>query len=322
MADDIAFLPATRLLELYRARDLSPVAVMEETLRRLEAYEGALNAFVLYDPDSAMKAARESESRWQRGNPKGLLDGIPVALKDTVLTTGWPRLVGSRTIDPNQEWREDSPVVTRLRDAGALFLGKTTTPKFGWKAVTDSPLSGITRNPWNLERTPGGSSGGSGAAVLAGICPLAVGTDAGGSIRIPAAFCGIFGLKPTFGRVAVYPRSAFGDVAHVGPMTRNVADAALMLDAIKGPDSRDWYSLPDDGISYRERLGAISLKGKRIALSPPLGYADPSPEVRAAVERAAAIFADLGATVEPADPFAESPKSIFEPLTLGGFWAL
>ena len=322
MTDDIAFLPATRLLELYRAKELSPVAVMKETLARLERYEGALNAFVLYDPDSAMAAARESEARWQRGEPRGLLDGIPVALKDTVLTTGWPRLVGSRTIDPNQPWTEDSPAVARLRDAGALFFGKTTTPEFGWKAVTDSPLSGITRNPWDLARTPGGSSGGSGAAVLAGICPLAVGTDAGGSIRIPAAFCGIFGLKPTFGRVAVYPPSAFGDVAHVGPMTRNVADAALMLDAIKGPDSRDWYSLPDDGISYRERLGDISLKGKRIALSPTLGYAEPAPEVRAAVERAAAVFADLGATVEPADPFAESPKSIFEPLALGGFWAL
>ncbi|HEX2151742.1 MAG TPA: amidase [Stellaceae bacterium] len=322
MADDIAFLPATRLLELYRAKDLSPVAVMEETLRRLEAHEGALNAFVLYDPDSAMIAARESEARWHKGEPKGLLDGIPVALKDTLLTRGWPRLVGSRTIDPNQPWREDSPAVARLREAGALFFGKTTTPEFGWKAVTDSPLSGITRNPWDLARTPGGSSGGSGAAVLAGICPLAVGTDAGGSIRIPAAFCGIFGLKPTFGRVAVYPPSAFGDVAHVGPMTRNVADAALMLDAIKGPDSRDWYSLPDDGIASRARLGDFSLKGKRVALSPTLGYAEPAPSVRTAVERAAAIFAELGAIVEPADPFRESPKPIFATLALGGFWAL
>jgi aspartyl-tRNA(Asn)/glutamyl-tRNA(Gln) amidotransferase subunit A len=322
MTDDIAFLPATRLLELYRAKELSPVAVMDETLRRIEAYEGALNAFVLYDPQSALAAACESEARWRRGEPKGLLDGIPVALKDTLLTRGWPRLVGSRTIDPNQEWREDSPAVARLRGAGALFFGKTTTPEFGWKAVTDSPLSGVTRNPWDLERTPGGSSGGSAAAVLAGICPLAVGSDAGGSIRIPAAFCGIFGLKPSFGRVASYPPSAFGDVAHVGPMTRTVADAALMLDAIKGPDSRDWYSLPDDGVAYRERVGGGSLKGKRVALSPTLGYAEPAPEVHAAVERAAAVFAELGAIVEPADPFRESPKPIFEPLALGGFWAL
>lgn len=322
MSEETAFLPATALLELYRTKALSPVSVMTETLRRLEAYEGALNAFVLYDPESAMAAARASEARWQRGSPQGPLDGIPIALKDTLLTRGWPRLVGSRTIDPSQPWPEDSPATARLRAAGALYFGKTTTPEFGWKAVTDSPLTGITRNPWNLERTPGGSSGGSAAAVLAGICPLAVGTDAGGSIRIPAAFSGIFGLKPTFGRVAVYPASAFGDVAHVGPMSRNVADAALMLDAMKGPDARDWYSLPDDGIAYRERVRDGSLKGKRIALSPTLGYAEPAPAVRDAVERAAAVFAELGAIVEPADPFRESPKPIFETLALAGFWAL
>ena len=322
MADDTAFLPATRLLELYRAKALSPVAVISETLARLERYEGALNAFVMYDPESAIAAARASEARWQKGAPQGLLDGVPIALKDTLLTRGWPRLVGSRTIDPSQPWNEDAPVTARLREAGAVFFGKTTTPEFGWKGVTDSPLSGITRNPWNLERTPGGSSGGSAAAVLAGICPLAVGTDAGGSIRIPASFCGIFGLKPTFGRVAAYPPGAFGDVAHVGPMTRSVDDAALTLDAIKGPDSRDWFSLPDDAVAYRERVREGSLKGKRIALSPTLGYHEPAPAVRAAVERAAQIFAGLGAIVEPADPFAESPMPIFETLALGGFWAL
>jgi len=271
MADDIGFLTATRLLELYRSKELSPVAVMTETLARLERYEGALNAFVLYDPESALAAARASEARWQRGEPQGLLDGIPLAIKDTQLTRGWPRLVGSKTIDPNQAWTEDAPATARLRAENAVFFGKTTTPEFGWKPLTDSPLTGVTRNPWNLERTPGGSSGGSAAAVLAGICPLAVGTDAGGSIRIPAAFSGIFGLKPTFGRVAIYPPSAFGDVSHVGPMSRTVADAALMLDAMKGPDARDWYSLPDDGIAYRDAVHRGSLKGKRVALSATLG---------------------------------------------------
>src|SRR6266702_3367800 len=299
MVNDIAFLPATRLLELYRAKELSPVAVVRETLARLERYEGALNAFVLYDPESAMAAARESEARWQKGAPRGLLDGVPIALKDTLLTRGWPRLVGSRTIDPNQAWHEDAPVTARLRAEGAVFFGKTTTPEFGWKPLTDSPLCGITRNPWNLERTPGGSSGGSAAAVLAGISPLAVGTDAGGSIRIPASFCGIFGLKPTFGRDAGYPPSAFGDVAHVGPMARTVDDAALMLDARKGPDSRDWFSLPDDGIAYRDGVRQGSLHGKRIALSPTLGYAEPAPAVRDAVERAGAVFAGLGAIGKP-----------------------
>jgi aspartyl-tRNA(Asn)/glutamyl-tRNA(Gln) amidotransferase subunit A len=322
MADDIAFLPATRLLELYRAKELSPVAVAEATLRRLETYEGALNAFVLYDPESALAAARASEARWRKGEPNGLLDGVPVAIKDTQLTRGWPRLVGSKTIDPNQAWNEDAPATARLRAANAILFGKTTTPEFGWKPTTDSPLSGVTRNPWNLERTPGGSSGGSAAAVLAGVCPLALGTDAGGSIRIPASFSGIFGLKPTFGRVAMYPPSAFGDVSHVGPMSRSVADAALMLDVMKGPDSRDWYSLPEDGVTFHERVGEASMKGKRVALSPTLGYAEPRPAVRAAVEAAAKVFADLGATVERADPFAESPMPIFQTLALGGFWAL
>jgi aspartyl-tRNA(Asn)/glutamyl-tRNA(Gln) amidotransferase subunit A len=319
---DTAYLPATRLLELYRSRELSPVAVIEETLRRLETYERALNAFVLYDPESALAAARASEARWQKGSPQGLLDGIPVAIKDTQLTRGWPRLVGSKTIDPNQKWQEDAPATARLRATNAIFFGKTTTPEFGWKPTTDSPLTGVTRNPWNLERTPGGSSGGSAAAVLAGISPLAVGTDAGGSIRIPASFSGIFGLKPTFGRVAIYPPSAFGDVSHVGPMSRTVDDAALMLDAMKGPDSRDWYSLPDDGIAYRDRVREDSLKGKRVALSPTLGYAEPAPAVREAVERAGKVFADMGAIVEPADPFRESPIDIFQTLALSGFWAL
>jgi aspartyl-tRNA(Asn)/glutamyl-tRNA(Gln) amidotransferase subunit A len=322
MADDIAFMPATRLLPLYRRGELSPVEVIEHTLRRLETYESAINAFVLNDPETALAMARASEARWRKGAPQGLLEGVPVALKDTVLTKGWPRLLGSRTIAADQSWNEDSPVTARLRSEGAVFFGKTTTPEFGWKAVTDSPLTGVTRNPWDLERTPGGSSGGSAAAVLAGVCPLAVGTDAGGSIRIPAAFCGIVGLKPTFGRVAVYPPSAFGDVAHIGPMARTVGDAALMLDATKGPDSRDWHSLPDDGIAYRSRVREGSLKGKHIALSLTLSIAEPNSAVRSAVERAAQVFADLGATVEPADPFSESPLLIFQTLALGAFWAL
>src|SRR5499427_7175724 len=322
MADEIAFIPATRLIALYRTKELSPVEVANVTLRRLEKYEAVVNAFVLYDPEAAVSMARASEARWQNGEPKGLLDGVPVALKDTLLTRGWPRLLGSLTIDPHQSWDEDSPVTARLRADGAVFFGKTTTPEFGWKPVTDSPLSGVTRNPWNPERTPGGSSGGSAVAVAAGVCPLAVGTDAGGSIRIPASFCGIVGHKPTFGRVAVYPPSAFGDVAHVGPRTRTVEDAALMLDAMKGPDSRDWHSLPDDRVGYRSRIREGSLKGKHVALSPTLGYAEPAPEVRAAVERAAQIFVELGAVVEPADPFTESPIPIFQTLALGAFWGL
>ena len=316
MQDDLAYLPATRLLALFRAKQLSPVELVRDTLRRLETYEGAVNAFVLYDPETAFAMARASEARWQKGEPMGLLDGVPVAIKDTLLSRGWPRRLGSRTIDPDQPWPEDSPAVAKLRAAGAVFFSKTTTPEFGWKAVTDSPLCGVTRNPWNLERTPGGSSGGSAAALLLGLCPLAAGTDAGGSIRIPASFCGIVGLKPTFGRVAVYPPSSFGDLAHVGPMARTAEDAALMLDAVKGPDWRDWASLPDDGVRYRERLREGSLRGKRIALSPTLGFAEPAAAVRRAVERAGRVFAELGAEVEEADPFAASPAPIFEALAL------
>ncbi len=322
MSDEIAFLPATRLLALYRDKRLSPVEAATATLARLERYEGAINAFVLYDPETAMTQARASEERWRKGEPQGLLDGVPVAIKDTLLTRGWPRLLGSRTIDPHQAWDEDAPVTGRLRTAGAVFFGKTTTPEFGWKGVTDSPLTGVTRNPWDLEKSPGGSSGGSAAALLAGISALAVGTDAGGSIRIPASFCGVFGLKPTFGRVAVYPPSAFGDLAHVGPMARTVEDATLMLDAIKGPDSRDWHSLADDRVAYREQLHGASLAGKRVALSLTLGYAEPAPAVRAAVERAARVMERLGAVVEPADPFDASPMPVFETLALAGFWAL
>jgi aspartyl-tRNA(Asn)/glutamyl-tRNA(Gln) amidotransferase subunit A len=322
MREDLAFMPATRMLALFRAKKLSPVEVARDSLRRLESYEGAVNAFVLYDPETALAMARASEARWMKGEPMGPLDGVPAPIKDTLLSRGWPRRLGSRTIDPGQQWEEDSPAVGKLRAAGAVFFGKTTTPEFGWKAVTDSPLSGVTRNPWNLERTPGGSSGGSAAALVLGICPIATGTDAGGSIRIPAAFCGVVGLKPTFGRVAVYPPSLFGDVAHVGPMARTVEDAALMLDAIKGPDSRDWASLPDDGIRYRERVQENSLEGKRIALSATLGFAEPSPEVRAAVEGAGEVFAELGAEVEHADPFPQSPAPIFEALALPAFAGL
>ena len=322
MADDFAFLSASALSALYRSRKASPVDVIGETLRRLETYEAAVNAFVLYDPATALEMARAAEARWAKGEPLGPLDGVPVAVKDTVEAIGWPRLLGSRTLMPGAPAHEDSPITARLRAQGAVFFGKTTTPEFGWKAVTDSPLSGITRNPWDLERSPGGSSGGSAVAVLTGLCPLAVGTDAGGSIRIPASFCGIFGHKPTFGRVAMYPGSVFGDFSQGGPLARHVADAALMLDAIKGPDARDWHSLPDDGVRYRDAVGAGSLKGKRIALSASLGYHEPAPAVRQAVERAAEQFARLGAVVEPADPFAGSPGPVFQTLALTAFWAL
>ena len=202
----------------------------------------------------------------------GPLDGVPVSIKDILLTRGWPTLRGSKTVDPAGPWIDDAPAVARLRESGAVLLGKNTTPEFGWKGVTDSPLTGITRNPWNPAKTPGGSSGGGAAAVAAGMGPLTLGTDGGGSIRIPCAFTGLFGLKPSFGRVPAWPLSPFGTVAHIGPMTRSVHDAALLLNVVSQPDARDWLALPADARDYLEGLDD-GVRGWRIAYSADLGYA-------------------------------------------------
>ncbi|MFQ6023257.1 MAG: amidase, partial [Acidiferrobacterales bacterium] len=198
----------------------------------------------------------------------------------------------------------------RLREHGAVLLGKTTTPEFGWKAVTDSPLTGITRNPWNLRVTPGGSSGGSAVAVATGMSALAIGTDGGGSIRIPSGFTGVYGIKPSFGRVSAAPLSPFGTVAHVGPMTRTVTDAALMLTVIAEPDPRDWYALPYDGRDYRVGL-EDGVKNLRVAFSPNLGYVSVDPEVARIVAQAVEVLADLGARIQQVDPGFESPRDVF-----------
>ncbi|MGE5200517.1 MAG: amidase family protein, partial [Acidobacteriota bacterium] len=282
---ELSFLSATQLIADFRKKSLSPVEVTAAILRRMERLEPKLNAFVLQDPEGALKAARASEARWQKGEPLGLLDGVPATIKDLFLTRGWPTLRGSTTVKRDQSWDEDAPPVARLRETGAIFLGKTTMPEFGWKALGDSPLTGITRNPWNLERTPGGSSSGAAAALAAGLGPLALGTDGGGSIRIPCHFTGIPGLKPTFGRVPAYPPSPFGMLAHTGPMARTVQDCALLLNVLAGADLRDPYMLPRDGIDYRKGL-EDGVKGLRIAFSPALGYARHiHPEVAAAVAR-------------------------------------
>ncbi|MBO0735894.1 MAG: amidase, partial [Alphaproteobacteria bacterium] len=204
---DIIYASAASLVEFYHRRTLSPVEVARAILDHLDALESKINAFCIVDFDGALAAARESERRWQRGEPAGRLDGVPVTIKDLVLMRGFPTLRGSRLVERDQDWSEDAPAPARLREAGAVILGKTTTPEFGWKALGDSPLTGITRNPWDLSRTPGGSSAGAAAACAAGIGPLHVGSDGAGSIRIPSAFTGTFGLKPSFGRVPAYPAS-------------------------------------------------------------------------------------------------------------------
>jgi aspartyl-tRNA(Asn)/glutamyl-tRNA(Gln) amidotransferase subunit A len=235
---------------------------------------------------------------------------VPVSIKDILLTRGWPTLRGSKTVDPAGPWTDDAPAVARLRESGAVLIGKNTTPEFGWKGVTDSPLTGITRNPWDPAKTPGGSSGGGAAAVASGMCPLTLGTDGGGSIRIPCAFTGIFGLKPSFGRVPAWPLSPYGTVAHIGPMSRTVRDTALLMNVIAQPDARDWFALPADRRDYLEGLDE-GVRGWRIAYSANLGYADVDPEVAALVKQAAMRFVDLGAQVEDVDPDVAGADEIF-----------
>jgi aspartyl-tRNA(Asn)/glutamyl-tRNA(Gln) amidotransferase subunit A len=310
MSTELTRLSATQLIAAYRRRDVSPLEVTQSVLDGIEAFNPIVNAFCVVDAERAMQTARESEVRWQRGVPAGLVDGVPCTVKDIVLAAGWPTLRGSLVVARDQDWSDDAPATARLREQGAVLLGKTTTPEFGWKGVTDSPLTGITRNPWNTDLTPGGSSGGAAAACALGLGALHVGTDGGGSIRIPAGFTGIFGLKATFGRVPAWPSSPFGTVAHVGPLTRTVADTALMISVLTGADARDWHALPASHQDYRIGL-EDGVRGLRIAFSPDLGYVEVDGEVAQAVARAVNTFTELGAHVEeiPA-PFA-SPAECF-----------
>jgi aspartyl-tRNA(Asn)/glutamyl-tRNA(Gln) amidotransferase subunit A len=310
MTTDLCALSASALLDGYRKRTLSPVEVTEAVLRRIEALNPRINAFNLVS-DQAMDEARASEARWAAGRPVGLLDGVPVSVKDLILTKGWPTLRGSKTISPKGPWNDDAPVTARLREHGAVLLGKTTTPEFGWKGVTDSPLTGITRNPWNPAKTPGGSSGGAAAAVACGMGPLAVGTDGGGSIRIPCSFTGLFGIKPSFGRVPAWPLSPFGTVAHVGPITREVTDAALMLTVMSLPDARDWHALPYEPRDYRASLEK-GVQDLRIAYSSNLGYAEVDREVAEIAAKSVHVLADLGAKVEERHPGFDNAGPLFQ----------
>ena len=323
---ELADCPASDLLALYRSGRASPLEATQAVLRRIARLNPVLNAFCLVAEEEALAAARRSEARWHAarhdGAAVGPLEGVPLSIKDLILTRGWPTRRGSRTVDPAQDWPEDAPATARLREAGAVLLGKTCTPEFGCKGETNSPLTGITRNPWNPQRTPGGSSGGAAAAVAAGMGPLAVGTDGAGSVRIPAAFCGNFGLKPSFGRVPAYPLSPFGTVSHLGPHAMSVADAALMVNVIKQPDARDWTALPADAADYTQGLDD-GIRGLRVAFSPALGYArNVHPEVAAAVVAAAAQLEALGAIVEAVDPGFEDPLEITIGLWFVGAWTV
>ena len=298
---EIADLTAADLLRLYRRRELSPVEVTRDALARIERFNPVINAFLLVDAEGALAAAARSEARWAKAEPQGLVDGVPATVKDNVWLKGWPCRRGSAVTD-DKPVGADAPSAARLRENGAIILGKTTLPEFGWIGVCHSPLTGITRNPWDLDRTPGGSSGGAAAAALLNHGWLHLGTDGAGSIRIPAAFTGVFGIKPHYGRVPAYPASPFSVLAHQGPLTRTVSDAALMLSVISGPDERDMTAWNTPAPDFRIGL-EDGVRGLRIAWSPRLGYVDRiDPEVEAAAAAAAQVFADLGAQVEAVDP--------------------
>lgn len=317
MTSDLTLMPATDLARAFRSRNLSPVDVTEAVLERVQRLDPKVNAFVLVDGDGAIKAARSSEERWRQGRPLGDLDGVPVPIKDIFLTEGWPTRRGSRTLANAAPDDQDAPAVARLRENGAVFVGKTTTPELGWKGVTDSPLEGVTTNPWDTALTAGGSSGGSAAAVALGMGPMALGTDGGGSIRIPASFCGIYGIKPTYGRVPLWPASPFGTLAHAGPLTRTVRDAAVMLDVLTRPDSRDWSATEPPQRSFLEGLDD-GVRGLRIAYSPTLAGAGVDGDVAAATADAAHVLEDLGARVEEYHPGFSDPIAAFDVLWYAG----
>jgi aspartyl-tRNA(Asn)/glutamyl-tRNA(Gln) amidotransferase subunit A len=310
MSDDLAMMAATEMVAKFRARTLSPVEATRAALDRIDKYDSVLNAFVLVCPEEALATARESEARWLRGEPKGLVDGVPTSIKDLLLMKGYPTRRGSLST-PEQAEAEDAPATARLREHGAVLIGKTTAPEFGWKGVTDSPLTGITRNPWDPSRTSGGSSGGSASSVAAGMGTLALGSDGGGSIRIPASLTGIFGHKATVGRVPYYPPTAVGTCAMAGPMTRTVGDAALMMNVVAQYDPRDWMAIRAPGGDYLAGL-EDGVRGLRIALCPSLGYAAIDADVDRAVRKAGSVLAELGAAVEEIDKVIDSPRESYE----------
>jgi aspartyl-tRNA(Asn)/glutamyl-tRNA(Gln) amidotransferase subunit A len=318
--DDLAWRSALELAGLVRAKQISPLEVADALLARIDAVNPRLNAFCLVSADLARALAREAEIAVMKGEPLGALHGVPVSIKDVIATKGLVTTGGSRLFAEAVP-EEDAVAVGRLRAAGAVILGKTNTSEFGHKAVTENPLFGITRNPWNPALTPGGSSGGAAAAVASGLGPLALGTDGGGSVRLPASFCHVFGFKPSYGRVPQYPRfPGWEHVGHTGPITRTVRDAAALLDVIAGGDDRDRRSLPREGGSYLEACEG-GVKGRHVAWTPDLGYAAVDPAVLALCENAAAEFESLGCHVEVVNPGWENPEEAFSTMVAAQFYA-
>ncbi|WP_026919610.1 amidase [Gordonia shandongensis] len=326
---DICALSALELTEAYRRGNLSPVEATDAVLAATDRLEAHLTAFRIVDHDGARAAATAATERYRSGTTLGPLDGVPISIKDIFLTAAHPTLRGSRLLaDADPEPTDDAPVTAAALAAGCVPVGKTTTCEFAWKGVTDSPLTGITRNPYDPDLTPGGSSGGSASAVAAGIGPLSIGTDGGGSVRIPAAFTGTVALKPTYGVVPMFPSSPFGTLAHAGPMTRTVPDAAALMDQLIRPDVRDWSAVPPSATTPEAggylaaaldgTLGEHPLRGMRIAYSPDLGFGRNHPEVAREVDAAVGALADLGADVDRVDLALDDPVDAFHALWFAG----
>ncbi len=306
---DLCYTPATEIARLIRTRALSPVEVTRAVLERIERLNPSLNAYCTITADLAMDTARDAERAVMQGEELGPLHGVPYSVKDLNFTRG-VRTMGGSFVFEHRVPDTDAPLVRRLKAAGGVMVGKTTSPEFGWKALGDSPLTGITRTPWNLAMTSGGSSAGAAAAAAAGLAPLAQGSDGAGSIRIPSSFCGIYGFKPSYGRVPNWPLSNNDYASHNGPMTRTVADAALMLSVIAGPDDWDRSALDAPPEDYVGRL-ARDLRGVRVAYSPNLDLFQVDPDVARIVRQAVRAFEELGCVIDDVKPgFADTRELI------------
>jgi aspartyl-tRNA(Asn)/glutamyl-tRNA(Gln) amidotransferase subunit A len=314
--EELCYLPATELAAMIRDRDVSPVEVLHALLDRIARVNPALNAYCTLMAEEALGEATRAAEVIVSGAELGPLHGVPVSIKDNLYVNGVRTTFGSKLMEDYVP-DFDAPAVERLRQAGAIIVGHTNSPEFGWKGVTDNLVFGITRNPWNVDLTPGGSSGGAAAAVAAGLGAIGIGTDGGGSLRIPASFCGLVGHKPSFGRVPHYPGISIGSLRHVGAITRTVGDAALALDVLSGSDERDPKSLPASGIRFSNEIER-GISGLRIAYSGDLGYAQVDEEVARVCEKAAMRLSEAGAVVEQIDLDWQDPYPCWNTLFYAG----
>lgn len=316
---DLTQATAAELSSLYQSGAASPVIVAEQVLAKIERLNPTLNAFCFTDPDTTIAQAQASEQRWQQGQPLSELDGVPVAIKDSILTQGWPTRHASRAVDPNQSWAEDAPAVARLREAGVMFVGKTTMSEFGsTEQHSNSLLYGNVCNPWNLSNTPGGSSGGSAVAVAAGLVPVALGTDLGGSIAVPSAFCGVFGIRPSTGRIPQWPSDAL-ELSATGPMARSTVDIKMIMNVITRPDVRDGTSLPYTNINYQVN-NKILWSNKKIACIKSISGFTVDPDVAESVEKIVDYLLSQGAQVDFVSLDIESGINVFYELALPKIW--